>query len=111
MLAKAWLVCCKITKKKIKFLPTRKKVKINEIYTGPDPECDKKCLNNGYCTINKICKCSEGYLGRNCEQALCFPRCMNGGNCTAPAVCSCPKGYQGRYCEGGRFRKQEIENN
>jgi len=70
-------------------------------HRGPDPECDKKCLNNGYCTKNKICKCTEGYLGRNCEQALCFPQCLNGGNCTAPAVCSCPKGFQGRYCEGG----------
>lgn len=70
---------------------------------GPDPECDdRKCLNNGYCTKNKICKCAEGYIGQNCEQALCFPQCMNGGNCTQPATCTCPKGFQGRYCEGGK---------
>lgn len=78
---------------------------------GPDPECDKKCLNNGYCTKDKICKCSEGYLGRNCELALCFPQCLNGGNCTSPAVCSCPKGFQGRYCEGGEWSTRVLTFN
>lgn len=92
-------------------------------HEGPKPVCDKKCENNGRCMENNGCKCTEGYLGEYCEQALCFPQCMNGGNCTAPAVCSCPKGYQvknhhslalflifnliycfiqGPYCEGGK---------
>ncbi|XP_037029473.1 protein shifted isoform X1 [Bradysia coprophila] len=68
---------------------------------GPDPECDKKCANKGWCKVDKMCQCKEGYMGQFCETALCFPSCMNGGNCTAPAVCSCPPGYQGRHCEGG----------
>ncbi|XP_055713451.1 protein shifted-like isoform X1 [Phlebotomus papatasi] len=68
---------------------------------GPDPECDKKCANNGWCNHEKICQCPEGYMGQYCTQALCYPQCQNGGNCTAPAICSCPKGYQGRHCEGG----------
>lgn len=60
---------------------------------GPDPECNKKCANNGWCNHDKICMCAEGYMGQYCETALCYPQCMNGGNCTAPAVCSCPKGW------------------
>ncbi|KAJ8736014.1 hypothetical protein PYW08_006670 [Mythimna loreyi] len=69
--------------------------------TGPDPECDKKCANQGWCNNEKICQCPEGYMGQDCRTALCYPQCMNGGNCTAPGVCSCPPGYQGRNCEGG----------
>ncbi|XP_049882973.1 protein shifted-like isoform X3 [Pectinophora gossypiella] len=69
--------------------------------TGPDPECDKKCANQGWCNHEKICQCPEGYMGQHCRTALCYPACMNGGNCTAPGVCSCPPGYQGRNCEGG----------
>uniref|UniRef100_A0A1B6GS06 Wnt inhibitory factor 1 n=1 Tax=Cuerna arida TaxID=1464854 RepID=A0A1B6GS06_9HEMI len=68
---------------------------------GPDPECDKKCANGGWCNKDKICQCQEGYLGPYCKAALCYPQCMNNGNCTAPGVCSCPEGYQGRHCEGG----------
>ncbi|XP_037919067.1 protein shifted isoform X2 [Hermetia illucens] len=67
----------------------------------PDPDCDKKCKNNGFCNNDKICQCKEGYMGQYCQTALCYPQCMNGGNCTAPAVCSCPPGYQGPHCEGG----------
>ncbi|XP_013176302.1 PREDICTED: protein shifted-like isoform X2 [Papilio xuthus] len=69
--------------------------------TGPDPECDKKCANQGWCNEEKICQCPEGYMGQHCRTALCYPQCMNGGNCTAPGLCSCPPGYQGRHCEGG----------
>ncbi|GBP51764.1 Protein shifted [Eumeta japonica] len=69
--------------------------------TGPDPECDKKCANQGWCNEEKICQCPEGYMGQYCRTALCYPQCMNGGNCTAPGQCSCPPGYQGRHCEGG----------
>ncbi|KAL0279568.1 UNVERIFIED_CONTAM: hypothetical protein PYX00_001097 [Menopon gallinae] len=71
---------------------------------GPDPECDKKCANGGWCNHDKICQCPEGYMGLYCKTALCYPQCMNGGNCTAPGVCSCPNGYQGRHCEGGICR-------
>lgn len=68
---------------------------------GPDPECDKKCANQGWCNHEKICQCPEGYMGQYCKTALCYPQCMNGGNCTSPGVCSCPPGFQGRHCEGG----------
>lgn len=70
--------------------------------TVPDPECNKKCANGGWCNHEKICQCPVGYMGQYCKTALCYPQCMNGGFCTAPAVCSCPKGYQGRHCEGGK---------
>lgn len=71
---------------------------------APDPECNKKCANGGWCNHEKICQCPEGYMGQYCRTALCYPQCMNGGFCTAPAVCSCPKGYQGRHCEGGNLK-------
>ncbi|KAF4518844.1 hypothetical protein B566_EDAN006695 [Ephemera danica] len=67
---------------------------------GPDPECDKKCANMGWCNHEKICQCPEGYMGQYCRTALCYPQCMNGGSCTSPGVCSCPRGFQGRHCEG-----------
>ncbi|XP_059480718.1 protein shifted isoform X2 [Neocloeon triangulifer] len=68
---------------------------------GPDPECDKKCANDGWCNAEKICQCPEGYMGQYCQTALCYPQCMNGGSCIAPGVCSCLPGFQGRHCEGG----------
>ncbi|XP_034237856.1 protein shifted isoform X1 [Thrips palmi] len=72
-----------------------------EYLTGPDPECDKKCANGGWCNHEKICQCPEGYMGQYCKTALCYPQCMNGGVCSAPGSCSCPPGFQGRHCEGG----------
>ncbi|XP_054727691.1 protein shifted isoform X2 [Anastrepha obliqua] len=68
---------------------------------GPDPECNLKCGDNGFCNRQKICQCKAGYTGLYCEEAFCFPNCLNGGNCTAPSVCTCPDGYQGTQCEGG----------
>ncbi|XP_046456854.1 protein shifted-like isoform X6 [Daphnia pulex] len=68
---------------------------------GPDPECDKKCANGGWCNHEKICQCLEGYMGQHCRTALCYPQCMNGGSCTSPGMCSCPSGFQGHHCEGG----------
>ncbi|KAJ6639830.1 Protein shifted, partial [Pseudolycoriella hygida] len=32
---------------------------------GPDPECDKKCANKGWCKVDKMCQCKEGYMGQN----------------------------------------------
>lgn len=75
------------------------------VLTGPDPECDKKCANGGWCNKDKICQCQEGYVGPYCRAALCYPQCMNNGSCTSPGVCSCPDGYQGRHCEGGEYSK------
>lgn len=71
---------------------------------GPDPECDKKCANGGHCNKNGVCICPEGYMGPDCQTALCYPQCMNGGVCTAPGVCSCQQGYIGLHCEGGNLR-------
>ncbi|XP_017472939.1 PREDICTED: protein shifted isoform X1 [Rhagoletis zephyria] len=68
---------------------------------GPDPECNLKCGDNGFCNHHKICQCKAGYTGQYCQAAFCFPQCLNGGNCTAPSVCTCPDGYQGTQCEGG----------
>ncbi|XP_066247412.1 protein shifted isoform X2 [Euwallacea similis] len=76
------------------------------ILAGPDPECDKKCANQGWCNHEKICQCPEGYMGQYCKTALCYPQCMNGGNCTSPGVCSCMPGYQGTNCEGGICSKK-----
>ncbi|XP_044741789.1 protein shifted [Chrysoperla carnea] len=81
--------------------PLKLKLRKECAQRGPDPECDKKCLNRGWCNHDKICQCQEGYMGQYCSMALCYPRCMNGGNCTSPGVCSCPPGFQGRHCEGG----------
>lgn len=91
-----------LNKQKETFFLDHHKTKFNQ-NPGPDPECNKKCANNGWCNHDKICQCLEGYMGQYCQTALCYPQCMNGGNCTAPGICSCPKGYQGRYCEGGKM--------
>lgn len=72
-------------------------------YAGPDPECDRKCANGGWCNSQKVCQCLEGYMGQHCRTALCYPQCMNGGICTSPGKCSCLSGFQGRHCEGGEF--------
>lgn len=68
---------------------------------GPDPECDKRCANGGWCNQHKICQCPKGYIGKYCSRALCYPVCMNGGACVSPGICACPDGYQGPHCEGG----------
>ncbi|EFA13018.1 protein shifted isoform X2 [Tribolium castaneum] len=81
--------------------PLRLKLRKECSQRNPDPECDKKCANQGWCNNEKICQCSEGYMGQYCQTALCYPQCMNGGNCTSPGICSCPPGFQGRHCEGG----------
>ncbi|CAH0561994.1 unnamed protein product [Brassicogethes aeneus] len=81
--------------------PLRLKLRKECAHRSPDPECDKKCANQGWCNHDKICQCPEGYMGQYCRTALCYPQCMNGGNCTSPGVCSCPPGFQGRHCEGG----------
>ncbi|XP_053949860.1 protein shifted isoform X4 [Anastrepha ludens] len=81
--------------------PIRLNFKKECAHRGPDPECNLKCGDNGFCNHHKICQCKAGYTGQYCEAAFCFPQCLNGGNCTAPSVCTCPDGYQGTQCEGG----------
>lgn len=36
-------------------------------YDRPDPECDKKCANEGRCNQERICECPKGYMGKYCE--------------------------------------------
>ncbi|CAG0915508.1 unnamed protein product [Notodromas monacha] len=79
-------------------------------FLGPDPECDKKCANGGWCNHDKICQCPEGYMGQYCTTALCYPQCMNGGSCTKPGVCSCPPGFHGNHCEGGICQQKCLNN-
>ncbi|XP_017472942.1 PREDICTED: protein shifted isoform X3 [Rhagoletis zephyria] len=81
--------------------PIRLNFKKECAHRGPDPECNLKCGDNGFCNHHKICQCKAGYTGQYCQAAFCFPQCLNGGNCTAPSVCTCPDGYQGTQCEGG----------
>ncbi|KAL1110492.1 hypothetical protein AAG570_008020 [Ranatra chinensis] len=83
--------------------------KVLSVFVGPDPECDKKCANGGWCNRDKMCQCREGYMGQHCKTALCYPQCVNNGTCTAPGYCTCPPGFQGRHCEGG-ICLQKCEN-
>nr|CAD7455357.1 unnamed protein product [Timema tahoe] len=64
--------------------PLRLRLRKECAQRGPDPECDKRCANGGWCNHDKICQCPEGYMGQYCKTALCYPQCMNGGSCTSP---------------------------
>ncbi|KAK2721027.1 protein shifted-like isoform X3 [Artemia franciscana] len=93
-------------KKPLAGTPLRLRLRKECTPRGPDPECDRKCANGGWCNQDKICQCPEGYMGQYCRTALCYPQCMNGGICISPGVCSCPPGYQGRHCEGGLCKEK-----
>lgn len=86
--------------------PLRLQLQKQCAFHGPDPECDRKCANGGYCNADKICECPKGYIGQYCGAALCYPVCMNGGTCASPGVCTCSDGYQGPHCEGGICREK-----
>lgn len=86
--------------------PLRLRLRKECAQRGPDPECDKKCANGGWCNRDKICQCKDGYMGQYCKTALCYPQCVNNGTCTAPGTCTCPPGFQGRHCEGGICSKK-----
>lgn len=79
--------------------PLRLRLKKYCAQKEPDSNCKQFCVN-GKCTEQNICTCFKGFIGRNCENALCYPQCLNGGLCIRPGVCSCPTGYQGPHCEG-----------
>ena len=86
--------------------PLRLNLKKQCAHRGPDPECDRKCANGGYCNSDRMCECPKGYIGQYCDSALCYPVCMNGGTCASPGVCTCTDGYQGPHCEGGICREK-----
>lgn len=62
-------------------------------------QCDRPCLNGGFCLSRNQCQCQPGYRGDACEKVECKIHCQNGGTCVAPYKCSCPPGYGGTLCE------------
>ncbi|RWS27090.1 hypothetical protein B4U80_05337 [Leptotrombidium deliense] len=86
--------------------PLRLKLQKQCAHHAPDPECDQRCANGGWCNKNKICECPKGYIGKYCQSALCYPVCMNGGVCMSPGVCTCTDNFQGPHCEGGICREK-----
>ncbi|XP_076046526.1 sushi, von Willebrand factor type A, EGF and pentraxin domain-containing protein 1-like [Oratosquilla oratoria] len=61
--------------------------------------CAKKCLNGGLCVKNNVCSCKPGFVGSNCQYALCILPCLNGGTCVGPYKCRCAAGYTGQRCQ------------
>jgi len=60
------------------------------------------CQNGGYCAINPTsnageCICSDGYTGKSCETAVCYPPCIH-GTCWN-GHCHCDPGYGGVTCD------------
>eukprot|EP00063_Salmo_salar_P087678 XP_014062513.1 PREDICTED: sushi, von Willebrand factor type A, EGF and pentraxin domain-containing protein 1-like isoform X2 [Salmo salar] len=60
--------------------------------------CWLQCLNGGVCQRPNTCSCSEGWMGRLCEEPICILPCLNGGRCVAPYQCECPTGWMGTRC-------------
>ncbi|XP_022794273.1 uncharacterized protein LOC111332994 isoform X2 [Stylophora pistillata] len=81
-------------------------------------QCDRSCLNGGFCSGRNICRCQPGYHGDVCEKVECKIHCRNGGTCVGPYKCKCPSGYGGTQCEkvlcnppcqyGGRCVKPNV---
>ena len=45
-------------------------------------------------------RCCDGWMGEDCNQAVCSPICQNGGVCTGPNTCDCSAtGYTGDQCQ------------
>uniref|UniRef100_M3ZHP6 Sushi, von Willebrand factor type A, EGF and pentraxin domain containing 1 n=1 Tax=Xiphophorus maculatus TaxID=8083 RepID=M3ZHP6_XIPMA len=66
----------------------------------PPPTCRRcwlQCQNGGVCQRPNICACTEGWMGRLCEE-ICILPCLNGGHCVAPYECECPSGWTGTRC-------------
>ncbi|CAH3129393.1 unnamed protein product [Porites lobata] len=62
-------------------------------------QCDRPCLNGGFCASRNHCQCRSGFHGDQCEKVECKILCRNGGTCVGPYKCSCPPGYGGTQCE------------
>ncbi|CAK8693060.1 unnamed protein product [Clavelina lepadiformis] len=63
-----------------------------------DQRCNMRCMNGGECRSNQ-CRCTYGYTGPYCGQAICGLGCLNGGRCIAPGRCACVYGFTGKRCE------------
>ena len=67
------------------------------------------CHGRGKCIAADICACNTGYVGTNCEYAICdgFSSgdksvCSSNGACVGPEKCDCNFGYSGKYCGSKR---------
>nr|XP_022319160.1 uncharacterized protein LOC111121954 [Crassostrea virginica] len=70
-------------------------------YTGQfcdQPECARMC-HNGDCISPDTCKCALGWIGQQCQTAICETPCTDHGSCTSPGTCTCDVGWQGLTCE------------
>ncbi|KAJ7384157.1 Spondin-1 [Desmophyllum pertusum] len=94
-------------------------VDVKDCYLQDCPaQCDRPCLNGGFCLSRNHCQCQPGYQGDVCERVECKIHCRNGGSCVGPYKCSCPPGYGGTQCEkvlcsppcqyGGRCIKPNV---
>jgi len=74
------------------------------------PQCfgatSMQCTGHGMCTFNDHCICNEGYVGSECQYALCSGThsndsnvCSGRGECLSPNICRCHDGYVGHDCE------------
>ncbi|XP_011847929.1 PREDICTED: von Willebrand factor D and EGF domain-containing protein [Mandrillus leucophaeus] len=61
--------------------------------------CRYPCGKSRECVAPNICKCKPGYIGSNCQTALCDPDCKNHGKCIKPNICQCLPGHRGATCE------------
>ncbi|KAL9651925.1 hypothetical protein ABK040_000269 [Willaertia magna] len=64
------------------------------------------CSGRGTCTDTNVCKCKDGYGGKNCELYNCFDfdstdsrTCSGKGNCVGPNVCTCYSPFKGNNCQ------------
>ncbi|KAK7109342.1 uncharacterized protein [Littorina saxatilis] len=78
------VVCCKRKKRRNK--------------KGKTFQCVPSCQHKGTCISHNRCKCSSGYKGARCQNAICDPGCGPKGECVKPNKCRCHKGYGGRLC-------------
>uniref|UniRef100_A0A2K6RZ59 von Willebrand factor D and EGF domains n=1 Tax=Saimiri boliviensis boliviensis TaxID=39432 RepID=A0A2K6RZ59_SAIBB len=61
--------------------------------------CRYPCGKSRECVAPNVCKCKPGYIGSNCQTALCDPDCKNYGKCIKPNVCKCLPGHGGTTCD------------
>ncbi|XP_061191567.1 uncharacterized protein LOC133199714 [Saccostrea echinata] len=60
------------------------------------------CTSRGYRRLTKYKTteiCCPGYIGTDCQTAICNPPCQNGGSCVSPNTCECLKIVGGSTCE------------
>ena len=54
-------------------------------------------------TVN-VTACCPGYVGDQCQDAVCTTACANDGVCVGPNQCDCGNsGYSGTFCDERKF--------